>query len=112
MGRRRAFVGVGYALVAPAAIVAACETFDALRGGPRAGGAVTDVITGLDEPIDVEIDSAGRFVIATLLKGVFRGPKSGCVAPPTAAGPSIGGLAVYDNTVWYAEGAVIKRVSP
>ena len=86
------------------------RTAKALRKIPRAGGPASDVITGLVEPIDVELDSMGRFVIATLANGVFRGPKAGCVAPANAPGATIGALAVSGTTVWYAEGASIKRV--
>jgi hypothetical protein len=74
------------------------------------GGSPSDVIPGLVEPIDVAIDAAGRFVVATRLNGMFRAPKTGCVAPMNESGASIGAMAVSNTTVWYAEGAAIKRV--
>jgi hypothetical protein len=85
----------------------------ALRKVPReAGAASADVITGLVEPVDFAIDAAGRFVVATLANGVFRGSPTGCVTPPTPTDNStLGGFALSGSSVWYARGVEIMRVA-
>ena len=53
-----------------------------------------------------------RIVVATLVNGVFRGPKTGCVAPSTTGGgEAVRALAVVEETVWYAKGVSIMKVA-
>jgi len=78
----------------------------------QAGATPIDVITGLVEPRDVAIDDSGRIIVTTFGNGIFRGPKTGCVAPAVPATSIVAASHVAGNTVWYSEGTAIKRVSP
>lgn len=83
-----------------------------VRRVPRAGGAASDVMTGLGAPRHLALDAMSRVLVGTDANGVFRGWMNGtCAAVATKIAP-VGALAVGPTAAFVANATSLRKLRP